>query len=107
MSTSIQTWSRKIFNGGDLSGLVTKIHWRHWGHRVARGRGRNHIFKPGGGYYRHSVRIKLKAHKIGRCPHSRRRAYKKLSVRVPKKPGGPLGPWFRWSGSKTICKLSY
>jgi hypothetical protein len=98
---------RKIYNGGDPSGLVTKIHWRHWGHRVARGHGRNAIFKPHGGYYRHPARIKLKAHKLGHCPHSRHLAYKKLSVKIPKKPGGPYGHWRSWSGSKSICRPPY
>jgi hypothetical protein len=99
---------RHLYNGGDASGDITRIHWRHWGHRVARGHGRNSIFKPHGGYYRKSVRIKLKAHSLGHCPHSHRRAYKHLSVRIPKKPGGPLGPWRNWAGGhRTICEPPY
>jgi hypothetical protein len=98
---------RKIYNGGDASGLVTKIHWRHWGHRVARGQGRNSIFKPHGGYYRHPARILLKAHKLGHCPHSGVFAYKRLSVKIPKKPGGPYGHWRNWGGSKSICRPAY
>lgn len=83
------------------------LHRRHWGRRVSKGHGRTSIFKPHGSYYRHSGRIKLKAHKLGHCPHSRRLAYKKLSVKIPKKPGGPYGHWRSWSGSKTICKPPY
>src|SRR5689334_18307689 len=41
---------KRIYNGGDASGLIKRIHWRHWGHRVARGHGRTYIFKPQGGY---------------------------------------------------------
>ena len=96
-----------IYNGGDLSGLVRKIHWHHWGSKKALATGRNHIFKPHGGYYPHPVRIRLTASGLGHCPGSRHRAYRKLHVRVPKKPGGQLGPWRKWAGSKTICKLSF
>jgi hypothetical protein len=98
---------RTIYNGGDLSGLVRKIHWHHWDSKKALATGRNHIFKPHGGYYPHPVRIRLTASGLGHCPGSRHRAYRKLHVRVPKKPGGQLGPWRKWAGSKTICKLSF
>jgi hypothetical protein len=91
----------QIFNGGDPSGLITHVHWNSWGGPVAFGWGRNPIFKPGGGYYRHPVAIKLRANAIGRCEG--RRAYTRLSVRVPSHPGGKLGPWRLWSGSSTIC----
>ena len=91
----------KIFNGGDPSGLVTQINWTRWGGAVAIGQGRNPIFKPGGGYYSHQVRIKLRASAIGRC--GGRRAYTRLSVREPSRPGGPLGPWRLWSGGSSIC----
>lgn len=32
---------RRIFNGGDASGLIKRIHWRHWGRDVAATRGRS------------------------------------------------------------------
>ena len=70
---------------------------------MARGHGRNSTFKPGGGYYRHTVRAELKARKIGKCRYSRHLAYKKLIVRIQKKPGGPFTQWFSWSGRKSIC----
>ena len=41
---------RKIWNGGDASGLIQRIHWHHWGHHRAKGHGRTFIFKPHGGY---------------------------------------------------------
>jgi hypothetical protein len=91
----------EIFNGGDPSGLVTDIHWRTWGGPTAIGFGRNAIFKPGGGYYRKQVRIKLRAESLGNC--GGRRAYTRLSVRVPARPGGPLRPWRSWAGAGTIC----
>jgi hypothetical protein len=95
----------EIFNGGDPSGSVRNIHWRNWGDPTAIGFGLNPIFKPGGGYYRKPARIELRATDIGRC--SGRRAYRMLEARVPKKPGGPLGPWFAWSGASTICKSAF
>ncbi|MGE5408249.1 MAG: hypothetical protein ACM3NV_06510 [Syntrophothermus sp.] len=91
-----------IFNGGDPSGLITDVHWSSWGGAVARGHGRHPIFKPGGGYYRHAVVARLKATDIGRCEG--RRAYLKLLIREPRRPGGPLGPWRSWSGARTICE---
>lgn len=94
-----------IYNGGDPSGLISEVHWSSWGGAVARGHGRNSIFKPHGGYYRHQVMTQLKAKRIGRCEG--RRAYLRLLVREPRRPGGPLGPWRSWSGPKTICHSPY
>jgi len=93
---------KTIYNGGDPSGLISNVHWSSWGGAVARGHGRNSIFKPHGGYYRHQVTIQLKTKRIGRCEG--RRAYLKLFVREPRNPGGPLGPWLSWSGQRTICE---
>jgi hypothetical protein len=92
-----------IFNGGDPSGLVTKIHWSSWGGPVATGQGLNAIFKPQGGYYPHLVRIDLTARDRGRCPGSSRLAYRQLVVRAPTRPGGPLGAPFLWSGAHSLC----
>ena len=94
---------RLIYNGGDASGEVRHIRWHRWGSRKSLATGRTYIFKPHGGYYRHSVRARLKATGRGHCSGSHRRAYRKLYVRVPKKPGGKLGPWRNWSFTKTIC----
>lgn len=91
----------KIFNGGDPSGLVTQIHWKHWGEAVAVGRGRNPIFRPKGGYYPREVPIKLRASAIGTC--GGKSAYTHLSVSEPSRPGGPFGPWRSWSGASSIC----
>lgn len=91
----------EIFNGGDPSGLITEVRWTSWGGATARGVGRNPIFKPHGGYYRKAVAIRLKASGLGRC--AGQPAYTRLSVREPKRPGGPLGPWRSWSGAASIC----
>lgn len=95
----------RISNGGDLSGLITNVRWRSWGGDTAIGWGKNSIFKPKGGYYRHPVAIELRASGIGTCEG--RRAYLRLSVRVPKRPGGPLGPWHSWSGASDVCHAPY
>lgn len=94
-----------IFNGGDPSGSVTKIHWTGWGNPTAIGYGLNPIFKPAGGYYAKLARIELRATDLGKC--GARAAYTKLEARLPKHPGGKLGKWFLWSGAKTICKPPY
>jgi hypothetical protein len=95
----------EIFNGGDPSGEVTKIHWTGWGNPTAIGYGLNPIFKPGGGYYRKPAKIELRATDLGKC--SMQSAYTRLEVRVPKHPGGKLGNWLLWSDAKTICKRPY
>ncbi len=94
-----------IDNGGDPSGLADHIHWKHWGSKTARGHGRNSIFKPHGGYYRKRPRIEFRAKRLGTCPGESVRAYTELLARVPKRPGGKLGKWFRWAGKKTICSF--
>lgn len=95
----------EIFSGGDPSGLVTDITWSGWGNPTAIGHGLNAIFKPHGGYYRKPAHIELRATRLGKC--GKRRAYTKLEVRIPKKPGGKLGKWFSWAGAKTICKSPF
>ncbi len=92
----------RIFNGGAPSGLVTNIHWKHWGERVAIGYGRTPIYKPSGGYYAHKARIKLRASSLGQCDG--RRGYSRLHGRVPLRPGGPLRHYFLWAGATNICR---
>jgi hypothetical protein len=91
-----------VFNGGDPSGEVSKIHWTGWGNPTAIGTGLNPIFKPHGGYYRAPGRVELRATKLGKC--KTKVAYTRLEIRAPKKPGGKLGKWMLWSGAKTICE---
>jgi hypothetical protein len=93
----------EIFNGGDPSGLVTKIHWSTWGGTQAEGHGLNAIFAPKGGYYGQLVRIDLLARDRGKCPGSSRPVYRQLLVREPSRPGGPDGKWFLWSGAHDLC----
>jgi hypothetical protein len=92
----------RIFNGGVPSGLVTNIHWKHWGNAVAIGYGRTPIYKPSGGYFAHKARIKLRASSLGRCDG--RRGYSRLHGRVPLRPGGPLTQYFLWAGAPNICR---
>lgn len=94
---------RRIYNGGATSGLVRKIHWRNWGSRTAKGIGRGYQYKPGGGYYSRSVRVKLRARRLGHCPGHPKRAYTRLRAKFQEKPGGDYGRWFSWAGSDDIC----
>jgi hypothetical protein len=93
---------RKIHNGGDPSGLVSKIRWSGWGHPVARGVGTGNIFRLMGGYFP-PVRVKLRVRDLGRCPGHSQRAYTTLEIRIPQWPGGPLGEWVKWGGSTNMC----
>jgi hypothetical protein len=91
-----------IYNGGDASGSIEKVRWSSWGGPVAHGRGRHPIFRPKGGYFRHPVVALLKATDLGECEGHR--AYLRLLIREPRRPGGPLGPWRSWAGPQTICE---
>jgi hypothetical protein len=93
----------EIFNGGDPSGLVQNITWRHWGSATATGTGKTSIFKPRGGYYPELVGAQLKASNLGRCTAHGPLAYRRLQAREPSRPGGPLGGWFLWSAQQSIC----
>ena len=42
---------RHVFNGGDPSGEVAKLEWRHWGGPPPRARGVTWLLRPEGGYY--------------------------------------------------------
>jgi hypothetical protein len=94
-----------IFNGGVPSGMVSGISWSSWGGPTASGRGRNPLYKPQGGYFRQNGKVALRAEKIGTCPDGTGPAYTELWARFPNWPGGPLGPWVKWSGSQTICSF--
>ena len=94
---------KKIFNGGDPSGLVQDIAWSHWGSSTATGTGKTSIFMPHGGYYPRLVGAELRASRLGHCTAHGPLAYTRLEAREPSRPGGPLGKWFLWSGQKSIC----
>jgi hypothetical protein len=102
----------RVYNGGVPSGDVTGIVWKDWGAPVATGNGLTWIYKPDGGYYPEQGAIELRAQSIGRCRNkkgkpSKQLAYRRLFARLAKYPGGPLGEWFRWSGSRTICNFKF
>lgn len=95
---------RKIYNGGDASGYVKKIHWQGWGHATAKGHGRGNAFRPGGGYYDHTVVVRFRARKLGNCKGAKRSAYTQLKTQFQKKPGShKYTRWFNWGGQSSIC----
>jgi hypothetical protein len=94
-----------ISNGGDPSGMVNGITWSNWGAPAAFADGRNPIFKPQGGYFDADAAVRLRADNIGTCPDGTGPAYTQLSIRFPNWPGGPLGPWVKWAGARTICSI--
>ncbi|HEX5086723.1 MAG TPA: hypothetical protein VFV89_02875 [Nocardioides sp.] len=94
---------RHFFNGGDPSGEVAKIEWRHWGAPTAKGRGVTWLLRPEGGYYARPGKIVLRAEALGTCPDGTA-AYTRLEFRVAHRPGGPVGKhWRLWSGDGDIC----
>jgi hypothetical protein len=94
---------RHVFNGGDPSGEVTKLAWRHWGEATATGRGVTWLLRPGGGYYARPGRIVLRAEGLGACPDGTA-AYTRLEFRVAHRPGGPVvRHWRLWAGDGDIC----
>jgi hypothetical protein len=102
----------RIYNGGVPSGLVTDVVWQDWGQPVATGQGLTWVYMPKGGYYPEQGAIQLRAQGIGRCRRKNGRpekhlAYRRLFASVVDYPGGPFGPWFRWSGTKSICRWKF
>jgi hypothetical protein len=94
---------RHIFNGGDPSGEVAKLEWRHWGAATAKGRGVTWLLRPEGGFYARPGRIVLRAEALGTCPDGTA-AYTRMEYRVAHHPGGPVGRhWHLWSGDGDIC----
>jgi hypothetical protein len=92
-----------VFNGGDPSGEVAKLEWRHWGAPTATGRGVVWLLRPEGGYYARPGRIVLRAEQLGICPDGTT-AYTRLEFRAAHRPGGPIGRrWHPWAGTGDIC----
>src|SRR3954447_1755242 len=83
----------RIDVGGDPALVITRIRWHGWGSPHARGVGRGPAFNYlGGSAYRRPVRVELQAYELGRCAASR--AYRSLRLRMPTRPGAPMGQWF-------------
>lgn len=95
---------RRVFNGGDPSGLVTEIQWTSWGGDTAIGYGLGNIFKPRGGYY-HPVVVELRAQDLGHC--GAQPAYTQLAIRVPSRPEAPLRAWRLWSEARSLCRSGF
>jgi hypothetical protein len=94
---------RHLFNGGDPSGEVAKLTWRHWGGPSATGRGVTWLLRPEGGYYARPGRIVLRAEALGTCPDGTA-AYTRLEFRVAERPAEPVrGRWQAWGGDGDIC----
>lgn len=94
---------RHVFNGGDPSGEVSKLTWKHWGAPTAKGHGVTWLLRPEGGYYARPGRIVLRAEALGTCPDGTA-AYTRLEFRAAHRPGGPVGKhWRAWAGSGDIC----
>jgi hypothetical protein len=92
-----------LFNGGDPSGVVAKLGWRHWGEPTATGHGVTWLLRPEGGYYARPGRIVLRAQRLGTCPDGTA-AYTHLEFRVAHRPGGRVGDhWRPWAGDGDIC----
>jgi hypothetical protein len=92
-----------VFNGGDPSGEVARLTWRHWGATTATGRGVTWLLRPEGGYFARPGRIVLRAEALGTCPDGTA-AYTRLEFRVASRPGGPVGArWRPWGGDGDIC----
>jgi hypothetical protein len=107
LAPAAQGWGkahpRHVFNGGDPSGEVAQLTWRHWGEATATGRGVTWLLRPEGGYYARPGRIVLRAEGLGACPDGIS-AYTLLEYRVAHHPDGPVGKhWHPWGGDGDIC----
>jgi len=94
---------RRIFNGGDPSGVAAQLEWRHWGAATTTARGVTWLLRPEGGYYSRPGRLVLRASGIGTCPDGTA-AYTHLEFRIADRPGEPAGKrWRPWAGDGDIC----
>ena len=96
----------RIDVGGDPALVITRIRWHGWGSPHARGVGRGPAFNLlGGSAYRRQVRVELRADGLGRCAASDSPAYRNLRLRMPPRPGAPMGQWFIVSDSEHgLCR---
>jgi hypothetical protein len=92
--------------GGDPALVIHRIHWYGWGSAHARGIGSASAFNGhGGSWYPKPVRVELRAYQLGRCDQSGPRAYRNLRLRMPRKPGAPMGQWFiLGGGAQGLCR---
>ena len=92
--------------GGDPALVIHKIRWRGWGRPHARGVGRASAFNGhGGSSYQRQVRVELRASELGRCAAAGPRAYRNLRLRMPRRPGAPMGQWFILGGGEHgLCR---
>jgi hypothetical protein len=96
----------QIDMGGDPALVIHKIHWRGWGSRHAQGIGSAVAFNlHGGSWYPKPVRVELQAYELGRCEKSGPHAYRNLRLRMPPRPGAPMGQWFvLGGGANGLCR---
>jgi hypothetical protein len=97
---------RSITVGGDPALVVNDIRWNGWGSAHAQGVGRAAAFTyHGGSTYRKQVRVELRAYQLGRCAPAGPRAYLNLRLRMPRRPGAPMGQWFvLGGGARGLCR---
>lgn len=97
---------RSLTVGGDPALVVNDIRWRGWGGPHARGVGRAAAFTyHGGSTYAMQVQVELQAYELGRCAPAGPRAYRNLRLRMPTRPGRPMGQWFVLGGGPTgLCR---
>jgi len=89
-------------NGGEASGTVWCITWKHWGAASSYGQGWSEIYGPAN--TRPTVRIEIRAFDLGHCRSGGHLAYKDLAVKEPHSPGGSLGAWSPWGPTGRICQ---
>ena len=88
-------------NGGDPSGTVWCITWKHWGAATSYGQGWSEIYGPAN--TRPIVGIEIRAFDLGHCRSGGHLAYKDLEVKEPTRSGGALTQWAPWSPTGRIC----
>jgi hypothetical protein len=87
---------KHVFNGGDPSGEVAKLEWRHWGEATATGRGVTWLLRPEGGL--------LRPARPDRAPRRGARRLRRRHRGVH--PAGvPRGAPTRWPGRQALAPL--
>jgi hypothetical protein len=95
---------REIFNDRNAAGMVQEIVWTGWGNATATGNGETYLLSTKDHKVTATlVPIQLRATDLGHCSAGSPLAYEQLSARAPSHPGGPMGNWSAWAGTKTVC----
>jgi hypothetical protein len=92
----------RLDNGGDPTGRVWNLRWKHWGATTALGDGLTFL-SPTSKHGWVTGRAELRASHIARCSPTGPAAYTRLEVRVALLKAGVYTAWSLWNDRPNLC----